>query len=119
MAFPNFNNMSVWQQVGALVVTGAAIWGFIPDDIKLMTRGAHESDTQYTEESNATKGIHYYEWKLCNRETGQRNGRVLSPFKQSKLNGAYAAYLGATSLEYPLRELSPEDKCQVLKEDDL
>jgi hypothetical protein len=112
-------NLEKWQKIAGAILITVSVAGLVPSSWYLMTRGAHEDDSRYTEETVAAKNIQYFEKKLCNMKTGKPNGKALSTFRLRKLNAAYAKYEEVASEPFPLQALSSLGKCRALFEDEL
>jgi hypothetical protein len=106
------NNLEKWQIiVGALLAT-VALGNLVPNSLHPMTRGAHEEDSRYTQETVAAKNIQYFEKKVC-------GGKALSTFRLRKLNEAYNKFEEVAGEPFPLQALTAKGKCRALKEDDI
>ena len=112
-------NLETWQKIAGAVLITFTLWNVIPDSWKPLTHGSHDEKSAFSDESQALENIHYYEWKQCDRETGEPNGKVLSMARQIRLEASYNMYLEIREQDYPLRYKEQTAKCKTLFEDDL
>jgi hypothetical protein len=111
--------LNKYEKIGGAILLAAALFNLVPSSWYLMTRSSHEADGAFTERAVALSAIHYYEWKLCDKETGLPNGKTRSLNRQTFLNDAYDKFLELETKDYALRGLKQPGKCRVLKDDEL